>query len=67
MEKVEIVEVRTKKQQKEFIEYPLRLYKDSPYFVPPLYGDEKRFLATKTHTQKPVIRSFFLRKAERKR
>lgn len=39
---VEIVEARTKKQQKEFIEFPLRLYKDNPYFVPPLYGDEKK-------------------------
>ena len=39
---VEIVEARTKKQQREFIEFPLGLYKDSPYFVPPLYGDEKK-------------------------
>ena len=39
---VEIVEARTKKQQREFIEFPLRLYKDCPYFVPPLYGDEKK-------------------------
>lgn len=39
---VEIVEARTKKQQHEFIEFPLRLYKDCPYFVPPLYGDEKK-------------------------
>lgn len=39
---VEIVEARTKKQQREFIEFPLRLYKNCPYFVPPLYGDEKK-------------------------
>ncbi|MDE7454933.1 MAG: N-acetyltransferase [Clostridia bacterium] len=38
---VDIFEVKTKKQQKEFIEFPLKLYKDNPYFVPPLYGDEK--------------------------
>ena len=36
-----------KKQQKEFIEYPLRLYKDNPYFVPPLYMDEKALFTDK--------------------
>ena len=39
---VEIIRVVTKKQQKEFIDFPLRLYRDNPYFVPPLYGDEKK-------------------------
>ena len=29
---------------KEFIEFPLRLYKKCPYFVPPLYSDEKKLL-----------------------
>ena len=29
---------------KEFIEFPLRLYKKCPYFVPPLYADEKKLL-----------------------
>ena len=37
-----VVEVKTKKQQKEFLDFPLRLYKGCPYFVPPLYGDEKK-------------------------
>ena len=36
--------VRTKQDIKEFIEFPLRLYKNCPYFVPPLYGDEKKLL-----------------------
>lgn len=39
---IEIVKVRTKKQQREFLQFPLRLYKDNPFFVPPLYGDEKK-------------------------
>ncbi|MBQ2191629.1 MAG: hypothetical protein II409_04390, partial [Clostridia bacterium] len=39
---IEIVEAKTKKQQKEFIDFPLKMYKDNPYFVPPLYGDEKK-------------------------
>lgn len=39
---VEIVPVITKKQQKEFLNFPLRLYRDCPYFAPPLYMDEKK-------------------------
>jgi len=38
---VEVREVKTKKEQKEFLQFPLKLYKNNPYFVPPLYGDEK--------------------------
>ena len=38
---ITIKEVSTKKQQKQFIDFPLDLYRDNPYFVPPLYGDEK--------------------------
>ncbi len=37
---IQIVEVKSKKQIKEFVNFPLRLYKGNPYFVPPLYGDE---------------------------
>lgn len=66
MEKVEIVEVRTKKQQKEFIEYPLRLYKDSPYFVPPLYGDEKKIFSDKNTYAKTCDSVFFLAKSGKK-
>ena len=39
---INVCEVKTKKQQREFIEFPLNMYKDNPYFVPPLYGDEKK-------------------------
>ena len=39
---IQIVEATTRKLQKDFIEFPLKLYKDNPYFVPPLYGDEKK-------------------------
>lgn len=38
---IKIKEVVTKKDIKAFIEFPLELYKGNPYFVPPLYGDEK--------------------------
>jgi len=36
-----VKKVITKKQQKEFLEFPLSLYKDNPYFVPSLYLMEK--------------------------
>lgn len=39
---IEIKEVKTKKQQKDFLNFPLKLYKNNPYFVPPLYMDEKK-------------------------
>ena len=41
---VTIREVKTKKDIKEFIEFPLRLYKGCKWFVPPLYGDEKKMI-----------------------
>ena len=39
---VVVKKVSTKKQQKEFLDFPLKLYKDNPYFVPSLYMDEKK-------------------------
>ena len=44
---LEITEVRSRREIKEFIELPLRLYKNCPYFVPPLYADEKKLLLSK--------------------
>ncbi len=39
---VTIREVQTKKEQREFLNFPLDLYRDNPNFVPPLYSDEKK-------------------------
>lgn len=39
---VEIFEVKTAKQRREFLNFPLRLYKHCEYFAPPLYSDEKK-------------------------
>ena len=39
---VETRVVKSRKEIKEFIEFPLKLYKGNPYFVPPLYLDEKK-------------------------
>ncbi len=48
---VEIREVKSRREIKEFIEFPLRLYKDCPYFVPPLYSDEKKLLLSGGRTE----------------
>ena len=37
-----IIEVKSKKDIKRFIRFPLDLYKDNPYYVPMLIGDEKK-------------------------
>ena len=39
---ITVTEVKTKRQQKDFLDFPLKLYRDNPNFVPPLYGDEKK-------------------------
>ncbi len=39
---ITITKVATKKQQKEFLDFPLKLYKGNTYFTPPLYMDEKK-------------------------
>lgn len=39
---LEIREVKSKKEQKDFLNFPLNLYKNNEYFVPPLYIDEKK-------------------------
>ena len=41
-----VTEVKSKKDIKEFIEFPLRLYKNCPYFVPPIYSDEKKMFSS---------------------
>ena len=37
---IEIVQVKTKKQIKDFTYFPLKLYKDCKYYVPPFISDE---------------------------
>ena len=39
---ITVHEVKTKKQQKAFLDFPLDLYAGNPNFVPPLYMDEKK-------------------------
>ena len=39
---ITVKEVKTKEEQKQFLNFALDLYKGNPYFVPPLYMDEKK-------------------------
>ena len=39
--RITVKEVKSKREQKKFIQFPLEMYKENPCFVPPLYGDEK--------------------------
>ena len=55
-----IIEVKTKKQRKEFVEYPLRLYKDNPNFVPPFYDDEMKMFTEKNMYFKTCKSVFYL-------
>ena len=41
---ITVREVKTKKDIKAFIEFPLKLYKNCNSFVPPIYADEKKLL-----------------------
>lgn len=41
---IKTIEVKNKKQLKTFINFPNQLYKDHPYWVPPLYFDEMNTL-----------------------
>lgn len=40
LQMIEICEVKTKKQLREFSKFPVELYKDCPYYVPSLRSDE---------------------------
>ena len=44
---VEVREVKSRRERKEFVEFPLKLYKGVPWFCPPLYGDEMSIFGAK--------------------
>lgn len=39
---ITVKQVETKREQKEFLNFPLDLYKGNPYYIPPMYMDEKK-------------------------
>lgn len=55
---INIIEVKTKKQQREFVKLPLRLYKDCPYYVPAFWGDEMKIF-TNTNAYRDTCKSVF--------
>ena len=55
-----VEKVRTKKQIKDFINFPLKLYKDCKYFIPPLYADEKSLFTDKNIYNKTCVSEFFI-------
>ena len=63
---VEIKKVVTKAQRHQFVNFPLKLYKKTPYYAPALYSDEM-----KTFTEDNVYRNncddiFFLAYKDKK-
>ncbi|MBQ3234853.1 MAG: N-acetyltransferase [Clostridia bacterium] len=57
---IKIKQVLTKKDRKEFVNFPLRLYKNNPYFVPPIYMDEMSVFTDKNAYLKTCDQVFFL-------
>lgn len=57
---LEIREVTTEKDKKEYLELPNRLYKDCPYYVPPFYMDEKKIFANKRAKDGSAESVFFI-------
>ena len=66
MQAISIIEVKTRAQKKEFVEFPLRLYHNNPYFVPPLYGDEMAQFKKKHAYSDTCDTVFFLAKQGKK-
>jgi GNAT superfamily N-acetyltransferase len=47
--KIEVSEVRSRKERKAFIKFPWRIYENDPAWVPPLIIERKAFLNRKRH------------------
>ncbi len=64
---IEIIPVKTARELKEFVTFPFALYKDCPYWVPPLIKDE---METLDDTKNPVFKnaeaSYFIAKKDGK-
>ena len=49
---IEIIEVKTRKELKEFVKFPLRLYRNNPFYVPSIISDD---LNTLDHKKNPAF------------
>lgn len=66
MSVVNVIKVETKAQRREFVNFPLRLYKNNPYFVPPLYADELAVFTDKNAYANTCESVFFLAQRDKK-
>lgn len=57
---IKIVEVKTKKQRKSFVKFPIKFYKGNPYFVPAIYADELSIFKKKCIHNLTCDQIFFL-------
>lgn len=63
---VEIIKVENQRQRKEFVNFPLRLYKGNPYYAPGLYGDEMKVFTDKNVYHDTCDDVFFLARKDGK-
>ena len=54
---IEIKEVSSKKEMRLFVDFPNRLFKGNPYYVPPMYADEMKLFTANPF--KDVAKSVF--------
>ena len=47
-------------EQRAFVNFPLMLYKNNPYFVPPLYADEMKLFKSDYHYYETSEAVYFL-------
>lgn len=62
MNDIKIVEVKSCKDRRDFVNFPLKLYKTCEFFVPPLYGDEMALFKKKNAYSSTCESVFFLAK-----
>ena len=56
---IEIREVRTGKERRAFVNFPLKLYKDNEHYAPLFYADEKALLRKETNIYSDYSESAF--------
>jgi len=66
MGSIDIIKVESRAQRREFVNFPLRLYRDNQFFVPPLYADEMAMFTDKNAYADTCESVFFLAKREGK-
>ena len=66
MSSIEIIEVKSRSQRHQFVKFPLKLYKNCPQFVPPLYSDEMKIFTDKNAYADTCTSVFFLAKRDNK-